>query len=210
MTWKFLKAACDRVQTVEDLDNSGWAQFFIYQTLYAADVELPTEEISRLSSAVPLWVQERLHANWLDGILLKSQIPGVCKFQADVEAALKRTHTQARMNCSFGREADSQHCWFGAFLLEPRIVFELENSRWLQLKTRLLKKMGYRVAVINEKIWWGLTEEQKDETVLSTRQKMGYVHDREWQERMDGVKVHNAKNAWAPLPKWKQIADVKK
>lgn len=209
LTWKFLKNACDRIISVEDLDNSGWAQFFIYQSLYAADVELPKEEISRLASAVPLWVQERLHANWLDGILLTAQIPGICKLQADVEAALKRTHTQARMNCSFGRDADSQHCWFASFLLEPRIVFELENSRWLQLKTRLLKKMDYRVAVINEKIWWGLTEEQKDETVLSTRQKLGYVHDREWQERTEGVKVNNTKNPWAPLPKWKPIADVK-
>lgn len=40
----FVARACEQLTTKEELIGSGWAQFFLYQTIYCADVEKPSCE----------------------------------------------------------------------------------------------------------------------------------------------------------------------
>lgn len=183
----FLHNACSNLRSTAQLDRSGWAQFWIYQTLYCVDVEQP-ENASEIQQAVPMWIQERLHFRWLDGILTNCQPQGADLFQLDVEAALKRTNTQALINCSVSRESDEHPCWFVGHKLNPRIALEYNSllptksgefrpSGWLALKKRLLTKMGYTTVVLNHRSWTQLTEQQKDEQIMLLRLQLGYVHD---------------------------------
>lgn len=195
----FLANAVSQIRTTAQLDRSGWAQFWIYQTLYAVDVEKPANAAA-IQQAVPMWVQERLHFRWMDGILTICQPQGADLLQLDVDAALKRTNTQATINCSVGRESDEQHCWFAGHKINPKIAFEYNSylgvardefrpSGWLDLKTRLLRKCGYSVAVINKGSWNRLNEQQKDEQIMFLRARLGYVHDANLESKRPSEKV---------------------
>ena len=54
----FVARACEQLTTKEELTASGWAQFFLYQTIYCADVEKPSCE-EAVKRAMPMWIQER-------------------------------------------------------------------------------------------------------------------------------------------------------
>lgn len=56
----------------EQLEHSGWLQFFLYQSLYCADVEKPRAE-EAMKRAVPFALQKALHMRWLDSILVNAQ-----------------------------------------------------------------------------------------------------------------------------------------
>lgn len=183
----FLSNASSRLRTTAQLDRSGWAQFWLFQTLYAVDVEKPVNAAA-CQQAVPMWIQERLNFRWLDGILTTCQPQGADLFQLDVDATLRRTNTQALINCSAARDTDTQPCWFVGHKLNPKIALEYNASLpsvdgafmpsgWMEMKKRLLQKMGYNVVVLNKGSWHKLTEQQKDEQIMLIRAKLGYVHD---------------------------------
>jgi hypothetical protein len=183
----FLANACSQLRTTAQLDRSGWAQFWIYQTLYCVDVESPSTA-AEIQKSVPMWIQERLHFRWLDGILTTCQPQGADLFQLDVDAALKRTNTQALINCSVARHTDEHPCWFAGHKLNPRIAIEynsflpIENgefrpSGWIELKKRMFNKMGCSTVVLNQRSWNQLTEQQKDEQIMLLRIQLGYAHD---------------------------------
>jgi len=213
-----VQRACDLVDSADDLDQSGWAQFFLYQTLYCVDVEKPACE-EAVKRAMPMWIQERLHHRWLDSIVLMAQPQGADRFQKEVDVSLRRTNTQALLNCSFGREWDEQHCWFGGFVLEPKISLELDSylplgpgrprpSGWLAMKSRILKKVGYTVVTFHRCFWDRLTEDQQDEQILRLRAQLGYVHNKELEEKTRRVRqkphtykgVESKKSDWKPEP----------
>ena len=200
--------------------SSGWLQSWIYLTLYSADVEKPKNAIE-ISRSVPFEVQEKIHENWLDGLLLKFQPVGACRIQKSVDDILRRSNTQALVNCSVGRETDSQHCVFAGHLIKVvnRILrngsLMITSSRtvtfaaietnpflpdsdgkpkvagWLRWKTRLMKKMGLKVAVVHATNWEVLTEEQKEAQVYKLRTSLGYMHDSESEKRFRPI-------AWTP------------
>jgi len=210
-------AACAQVRGPEELDQSGWAQFFLYQTLYCVDVEKPAAE-EAVKRAMPMWIQERLHQRWLDGIVLYAQPQGSDKMQQDVDRSLRRTHTQALLNCSAGRSWDEQHCWFAGFLLNPQIALECDYmlplgpgrprpSGWLTLKSRILRKIGYKVVTIHRCFWDRLSEDQKDDQVLRMRAELGYRHSPELQRAQRPVRQtpyrkdeREKKKSWEPRP----------
>jgi hypothetical protein len=210
--------ACEQLQRKEDLDGSGWAQFFLYQTLYAVDVEKPRCE-GDVKRAMPMWIQERLHHRWLDGIVLQAQPQGADEMQRDVDKALRRTNTQALLNCSFGREWDEQHCWFAGFRLEPQVALECDSmlplrpgrprmSGWLAMKSRMLRKMGFKVAILHRCVWDGLSEDQKDEQIMRLRVEVHYLHNKELEQRLKKIRqtphtyagVETRKSDWSYNP----------
>jgi len=153
------------------------------------DVEKPASE-EMVKRTMPMWIQERLHHRWLDNIILRAQPQGADNLQRDVDASLRRTRTQALLNCSFGRDWDEQHCWFANFVLEPKIALECDSmlpmgpgkprpNGFLQLKSRILRKIGYTVVTIHNCFWKRLTEDQKDEQILRMRTSVSYVHNKE-------------------------------
>jgi len=195
---RLVAGACAQIDRQDELDASGWAQFFLYQTLYCVDVEKPACE-EQVKRAMPMWVQERLHQRWLDGIVLHAQPQGADELQRDVDASLRRTNTQSLLNCSAGRAWDEQHCWFAGFLLEPKVALECDSlmplgpgrprpSGWLAMKSRILRKIGYKVVTIHRCFWSLLTEDQKDEQILRLRSEVGYVHDRELEKKQKKVR----------------------
>ncbi|EPR57146.1 hypothetical protein TGME49_267040 [Toxoplasma gondii ME49] len=169
----FLQRACEPL-SLEQLENSGWVQFFLYQTLYCVDVEKPKREVE-VKKAVPFAFQKHLHLSWLDKILINAQPQGNELLQLDVDAALKRLHiTDALINCSAGRQWDEQHCWFAGHLVRSRnLALEYDYllplgpgrpkvSGWLACKRRMLKAFGLNVATIHQSFWSLLNLEQKD------------------------------------------------
>ena len=183
----FLHNASTHLRTTAQLDRSGWAQFWIHQCLYCADIE-KSENLKEIQKAVPTWIQQRLSFRWLDGILTNCQPQGADLLQLDVDAALKRTNTQALINCSAGRENDEQHAWFVGHKLNPKIAFEYNSylatsagdfrpSGWLELKKRILQRIGFSVVVFNKPNWNQLTDTQKDEQIMLLRAQLGYIHD---------------------------------
>jgi len=220
----FLGKAVGHLKTTAQLDRSGWAQFFLYQTLYGADVEKPGN-VHLIQQAVPMWVQERLHYRWLDGVVTTCQPQGIDLFQMDVDAVLKRTNTQSLINCSVGRESDDQHCWFAGHKLNPKIAWEYDSqlpikqgefrpSGWLEFKARVLRKCGYTVAVIHRGVWTKLNESQKDEQIHLLRAKLGYIHSEELEvkpvdqavPKKRGERVTRLKDGavkWEDQPDWK-------
>lgn len=181
--------ACEQIQDKEELDKSGWAQFFLYQILYAVDVEKPLCE-EAVKRAMPMWIQEWLHYRWLDNIVLLAQPQGADQMQRDVDLSLKRTNTQALLNCSFGRDWDEQHCWFAGFMLEPKVSLECDSmlplgsgrprpSGWLSMKSRILRKVGFQVVTLHKCFWGHLSEDQKDEQMLRIRADVGYRHNKD-------------------------------
>lgn len=180
----FLKNASHQIRTKAQLDRSGWAQFFLYQAIYSMDV------LSGEANPLPPWVQEHLHHRWLSGSLLATCQPqGANSLQLDVDQALKRTSTNAVLNCSAGRDTDEQHCWFvGHKLVTPgkKIAIEYNThlpdsngmnlpSGWIKLKTRVLQKCGYSIAVIHKSDWSKFDEKQKDHQILLLRNQLGYM-----------------------------------
>ncbi|KAL8269744.1 hypothetical protein Esti_006343 [Eimeria stiedai] len=157
----------------ETLLHSGWVQHYLYKVLYLADVEEPrtSEAIKR---AIPFELQQILHLNWLDGILLKAQPQGSEELQVDVDAALKRLGMHALISCSVGRPFDEQHCFFSGFLLkEKNLAIECDHlmplgvgrpkpSGLVSCKQRIFSKFGLNVAVVHRCFWDILTMEQKD------------------------------------------------
>ena len=193
-----LGRACEQLTDSDLLDDSGWSQFYIYSILYSADVENPASEIF-IKQSVPLWIQERLHNNWLDGILLKGQPVGSDRLLADIANAMKRTNTQHLLHCSVGRDEDVQHCIFAGLLLKPKIAVEAdsflpENGKprvggWLNWKSRLMQRMGVKVAIIHKSAWDVLSEEQKEERIVALRTKIGYQHERAVEDRKTLQKI---------------------
>lgn len=166
------------------LDDSGWFAYWVYMTLYCCDVLRPEIE-SDLKRAVPLWMQEMLHENWLKGTVLKAQPQGMDALQMDVNDALRRTNTQALVNQSLGRARDEQHCFFSGHVLHPRIALDycsaspigpgrpLESGA-IALKQRIFARCGVQSAVIHGSLWNKLSSDQKDEQVVRLRAQLGY------------------------------------
>jgi len=208
--------ACAEVNGRPELDGSGWAQFFLYQTLYCADVEKPASE-EEIKRAMPMWIQERLHHRWLDSIVLHAQPQGADQMQRDVDASLRRTNTQALLNCSVGRDWDEQHCWFAGHLLEPKVALECDSmlplgpgrprpSGWLAMKSRVMKKMGYTVVTMHKCFWDKLTEDQKDEQILRLRASVGYKHNQELERSLQRTRqsAHTYKGREKKEKDWKR------
>eukprot|EP00439_Symbiodinium_sp_Y106_P059752 s503_g8.t1 len=210
--------ACEQLQDKSELEQSGWAQFFLYQTLYCVDVEKPTCE-EAVKRAMPMWVQELLHHRWLDSIVLHAQPQGADQMQRDVDMCLQRTNTQALLNCSFGREWDEQHCWFAGFMMEPRVALECDSmlplgpgrprpSGWIGLKSRIARKIGLRVVTLHDCFWTHLTEDQKDEQMLRIRAQVGYTHNKELEQRRKKIRqtahtykgIEGKRKDWTPQP----------
>ncbi|KAL8434572.1 hypothetical protein Efla_000088 [Eimeria flavescens] len=159
--------------TKETLPHSGWVQHFVYLILYLTDVEQP-KAAEAIKRAVPFELQELLHLSWLDGVLLKGQPHGSEELQTDVDAALKRLHSGALINCSVGRPFDEQHCFFADFLLkEKNLAIQCDYlmplgagrpkpSGLISCKQRIFAKFGLNVAVIHRCFWDLLSMEQKD------------------------------------------------
>eukprot|EP00933_Yihiella_yeosuensis_P011364 TRINITY_DN11861_c0_g5_i1.p1 TRINITY_DN11861_c0_g5~~TRINITY_DN11861_c0_g5_i1.p1 ORF type:complete len:521 (+),score=87.82 TRINITY_DN11861_c0_g5_i1:36-1565(+) len=211
-----VKRACEQVQDTKELEQSGWAQFFLYQTLYCVDVEKPSCE-EAVKRAMPMWIQEYLHQRWLDFIVLQAQPQGADQMQRDVDLALQRTRTQALLNCSFGRDWDEQHCWFAGFMLEPKIALECNSmlplgagrprpSGWLAMKTRILRKTGFKVVTLHQSFWGHLTEDQKDEQILRIRTEVGYMHSKEMEKAHKKIRqephtykgIETKRKEWTP------------
>lgn len=210
--------ACELVEDRTALDGAGWAQFFLYQTLYCVDVEKPACE-EAVKRAVPMWIQERLHQRWLNDIVLLAQPQGADEMQRDVDAALRRTNTQALLNCSFGRDWDEQHCWFAGYLVNPKTSLECDSmlplgpgrprpSGWLALKSRMLRCIGYNVVMLHSSMWDKLDEDAKDKQIARIKAKVGYRHDHEQEKlhRKIREKPHTYTGLerkfsdWNPLP----------
>ncbi|PFH36796.1 hypothetical protein BESB_049880 [Besnoitia besnoiti] len=169
----FLQRACQPL-SLEQLESSGWIQFFLYQVLYCVDVERPARE-TEIKKAVPFPFQRQLHLSWLDKILINAQPQGSEMLQLDVDAALKRLFvSDALINCSAGRPWDEQHCWFAGHLIRSRkLALEYDYllplgpgrpkmSGWLACKRRIFKAFGLNVATIHRCFWSLLSLEQKD------------------------------------------------
>lgn len=220
-----MQRACEAVRSTEQLDESGWAQFFLYQTLYCTDVEKPACE-EAVKRAMPMWIQEQLHQRWLNNIVLLAQPQGADSMQRDVDAALRRTNTQALLNCSAGRDYDEQHCWFAGFLLEPKIALECNcypplgpgrprASGWLALKSRILRRIGFQVVTLHSCFWERLTEDQKDEQMMRLRVQVGYVHNEELEKQQRKIRkaahtykgIEPKKKEWTPSP-WNADASL--
>ena len=210
----FVRNAVSHIRTTAQLSKSGWAQFFIYQTMYAVDVERPSPG---LQLAIPGWVQEHLDYRWLDRVITHCQPQGSDLLQLDVDAALKRTNTQAILNCSAGRDTDEKHCWFVGHRLSPKIAFEYNShlacekgenrpSGWVALKTRLLQKCGYSVVVIHKALWEKLDEKQKDEQIMYFRAKLGYLHEASSEDAAKSApptrSLKEGKVKWEDQPDW--------
>jgi len=163
-----------------------------------------------------MWIQERLHERWLNDIVLLAQPQGADKMQRDVDAALRRTNTQALLNCSVGREWDEQHCWFAHFKLDPKIALECDSvlplgpgrprpSGWQSLKARLFTAMGYRVVTLHSCMWDKLSEDQKDEQMFRLRIEVGYVHDRDLEKKQRKIRqqAHTYKGIETKKKEWK-------
>ncbi|CAE7749007.1 SETD4 [Symbiodinium pilosum] len=206
--------ACEQLQDKSELEQSGWAQFFLYQTLYCVDVEKPTCE-EAVKRAMPMWIQELLHHRWLDSIVIHAQPQGADQMQRDVDMCLQRTNTQALLNCSFGREWDEQHCWFAGFMMEPKVALECDSmlplgpgrprpSGWVGLKSRIARKIGLRVVTLHECFWAHLTEDQKDEQMLRIRAQVGYTHNKEMEQRRKKIrqKAHTYKGIESKRSDW--------
>eukprot|EP00930_Biecheleria_cincta_P013459 TRINITY_DN11980_c0_g5_i1.p1 TRINITY_DN11980_c0_g5~~TRINITY_DN11980_c0_g5_i1.p1 ORF type:complete len:531 (+),score=111.54 TRINITY_DN11980_c0_g5_i1:31-1593(+) len=211
-----LARACEQVEDKEHLDRCGWAQFFLYQTLYCVDVEKPAcEEVAK--RAMPMWIQEWLHHRWLDNVVLHAQPQGADMMQRDVDLSLNRTNTQALLNCSFGRDWDEQHCWFAGFMLEPKLALECDSmlplgpgrprpSGWLSLKSRILRKTGFKVVTLHECFWSHLSEDQKDEQIMRLRAEAGYRHNRELEKQRRKIRqephtykgIETKRKEWSP------------
>lgn len=213
---EFVRRACEGFGNEDDLDGSGWAQFFLYQALYCTDVEKPICE-EAVKRAMPMWMQERLHHRWLNDIALLAQPQGADTMQRDVDATLRRTNTQALLNCSAGRDWDEQHCWFVGFLLEPQVSLECDSfhpmgpgrprpSGWLALKSRILRRMGFQVATLHNCFWERLTEDQKDEQLMQLRVEVGYVHNAALEKKQQAIRrqahvykgIESKKKEWEP------------
>ncbi|CAK9055997.1 unnamed protein product [Durusdinium trenchii] len=214
----FVSRACQLLATKTELENSGWAQFFLYQTLYCVDVEKPACE-EAVKRAMPMWIQEVLHHRWLDDIVLLAQPQGADEMQRDVDRCLQRTNTQALLNCSFGRDWDEQHCWFAGFLMQPKVALECDSmlplgrgrprpSGWIALKSRIARKVGLRVVTLHDCFWRHLTEDQKDEQMLRIRSQMGYQHDKSLEKTRKKIRqtphtyqgLETKRKEWSPQP----------
>ncbi|CAE8700273.1 unnamed protein product [Polarella glacialis] len=208
--------ACEQLQDKDELDKTGWSQFFLYQTLYCVDVEKPACE-EAVKRAMPMWVQEWLHHRWLDNIVLQAQPQGADQMQRDVDLSLKRTNTQALLNCSCGRDWDEQHCWFAGFMLEPQVAIECDSmlplgpgrprpSGWIALKTRILRKIGLQVVTLHHSFWNHLSEDQKDEQIIRIRADVGYKHSKELEKRQKKIRqepytykgIETKRKDWTP------------
>lgn len=175
-----MRNACALLRTQAHLDRSGWFQFFAYQTLYAAELERP-QCLDQVRSSIPKWVIDRIQFRWVEGgILTACQPQGVDLLQLDVDQCLRRTNTQALVNCSVD---DAKPAWFAGHKLNPKIALEYNSqldetlTGWLSLKVRLMQRLGYSVAVIHKRQWTKLTEPQKDDQIMLLRAQLGYVHD---------------------------------
>lgn len=169
----FLRRACEKL-TKEQLEHSGWVQFFLYETLYCTDVEQPAAALE-IKKAVPFAFQLQLHLTWLDQILVSAQPQGSELLQLDVDSVLRRLHVKdALINCSAGRSWDEQHCWFaGHFIKKKKLVLEYDYlmplgpgrpkvGGWLACKRRLFNKFGLHVATIHKCFWDMSNAEQKE------------------------------------------------
>merc|ERR1712023_445265 len=107
--------------------------------------------------------------------------------------------TQALLNCSFGRDWDEQHCWFAGFMLEPKVALECDSmmplgpgrprpSGWLSLKSRILRKTGFKVVTLHDCFWTHLSEDQKDEQIMRLRAEAGYRHNRELEKQRKKIR----------------------
>ncbi|EER12829.1 conserved hypothetical protein [Perkinsus marinus ATCC 50983] len=179
----FLANACSGITSEKIADGMGWAGYHLYLTLYSLDVEKPEVEIPA-KKAVPMEVQLKLHTTWLRNILLPAQPQGSEKLQLDVDAAFKRTNTQALINCSVGRPDDEQHTIFAGHKLNPGIAFEYDYlhpvapdtpkvSGIVAHKLRLMRHFGIYSVVVHDCFWSKLTDDQKDEQVVVLRTKLG-------------------------------------
>ncbi|KAF4738099.1 hypothetical protein FOZ62_031327 [Perkinsus olseni] len=184
----FLANACSGIASEKIADGMGWAGYHLYMTLYSLDVEKPEVEIPA-KKAVPMEVQLKLHTTWLRNILLSAQPQGSERLQLDVDAAFKRTNTQALINCSVGRPDDEQHTIFAGHKLNPGIAFEYDYlhpiapdapkvSGVVAHKLRLMRHFGIYSVVVHDCFWSKLTDDQKDEQVVVLRTKLGYIHDK--------------------------------
>ncbi|KAF4661014.1 hypothetical protein FOL47_006874 [Perkinsus chesapeaki] len=184
----FLANACSGITSESIAENMGWAGYHIYMTLYSLDVEKPEAEIPA-KKAVPMDIQLKLHTTWLRNILLPAQPQGSERLQLDVDAAFKRTNTQALINCSVGRPDDEQHTIFAGHKLNPGIAFEYDYlhpiapdtpkvSGVVAHKLRLMRHFGIYSVVVHDCFWSKLTDDQKDEQVVVLRTKLGYIHDK--------------------------------
>ncbi|KAF4729808.1 hypothetical protein FOZ63_007474, partial [Perkinsus olseni] len=184
----FLANACSGIASEKIADGMGWAGYHLYMTLYSLDVEKPEVEIPA-KKAVPMEVQLKLHTTWLRNILLPAQPQGSERLQLDVDAAFKRTNTQALINCSVGRPDDEQHTIFAGHKLNPGIAFEYDYlhpiapdtpkvSGVVAHKLRLMRHFGIYSVVVHDCFWSKLTDDQKDEQVVVLRTKLGYIHDK--------------------------------
>lgn len=169
---KLLRNACEAAGN--DLKKAGWARYWMYQTLYCTDVEKPANEIF-IKKAVPLSVQQQLHTDWLDEIVLHAQPQGSENLQKDFDECLSKLRVRdALINCSAGRAFDEQHCWFTGHLIKSRdLALEYDHlhplgldrpraSGHVQLKTRILKHLGLNVATVHKCFWDQLEPAQKD------------------------------------------------
>ncbi|CAJ1396325.1 unnamed protein product [Effrenium voratum] len=214
----FIDRACEQLENKLEVENSGWAQFFLYQVLYCVDVEKPACE-EAVKRAMPMWIQELLHHRWLDNIVLSAQPQGADEMQRDLDRCLQRTNTQALLNCSFGRDWDEQHCWFAGFLMEPKVALECDSmlplgvgrpkpSGWLALKSRIARKVGLRVVTLHDCFWRHLTEDQKDEQMLRIRLQVGYRHNKDLEQQRKKIRqtphtykgLESKRKEWAPQP----------
>ncbi|CAE8639947.1 unnamed protein product [Polarella glacialis] len=180
------------------------------------DVEKPACE-EAVKRAMPMWVQEWLHHRWLDNIVLQAQPQGADQMQRDVDLSLKRTNTQALLNCSCGRDWDEQHCWFAGFMLEPQVAIECDSmlplgpgrprpSGWIALKTRILRKIGLQVVTLHHSFWNHLSEDQKDEQIIRIRADVGYKHSKELEKRQKKIRqepytykgIETKRKDWTP------------
>nr|PVC50320.1 hypothetical protein MACL_00002347 [Theileria orientalis] len=182
----YLSRAC-RDLNLENLPLSGWTQYYLYMTLYCADVEKPRNE-SEIKRSIPFHLQESLYTRLLNEILIHAQPQGSEMLQKDVDTVLEGMgNTEALINCSVGRPDDEQHCLFAGHLFpNRRLCLEYNyllphpdgtpvEGGLVSFRRRLFNKLGYNTAVIHRFQWDALTVLEKEEQLLHILSKFPVV-----------------------------------
>ncbi|UKK00038.2 hypothetical protein MACK_000104 [Theileria orientalis] len=182
----YLSRACQDLN-LENLPLSGWTQYYLYMTLYCADVEKPRNE-SQIKRSVPFHLQESLFTRLLNEILIHAQPQGSEMLQKDVDTVLEGMgNTEALINCSVGRPDDEQHCLFAGHLFpNRRLCFEYNyllpapdgtpvEGGLVSFRRRLFNKLGYNTVVIHRFQWDALTVLEKEEQLMHILSKFPVV-----------------------------------
>jgi hypothetical protein len=145
----------------------GWSGFLMREVYESASLEGVS-----LGSEVAAVVREQLGAReadaaqdlaWLEEYGLKGQPVGRCEVQAEMAKAMDEAKINYALNCSVGERG----VFFAQFKLPDNVAVLVDDivgegvGGVVALKARVMKKMGYKVAVVHGNAWSKLSDEDK-------------------------------------------------